>query len=73
MVGFFLLGCGHLAGPVDSFGVLDLQLSHQLPAIKATLKIGGANVLNQAYRTGIGNGKIGAQYYVSLIFDELLL
>ncbi|MFQ5652473.1 MAG: TonB-dependent receptor domain-containing protein [bacterium] len=69
---FFWEVPGGWSGPVDSFGVLDLQLSYKIPAFNSTLKIGGANVLNREYRTSIGNGKIGAQYYVSLVFDEFL-
>ncbi|MFQ5710064.1 MAG: TonB-dependent receptor domain-containing protein, partial [bacterium] len=67
---FFWNVPGGWSGPVDSFGVLDLQLSYKIPAFNSTLKIGGANVLNHEHRTSIGNGKIGAQYYMSLVFDE---
>lgn len=68
----FFWDVGIWKGPVDSFGVLDLQVSYRIPALKSILKIGGANVLNREYKTGIGNGRIGAQYYLSLTFDEFL-
>ncbi len=68
----FFWDVGVWTGPVDAYSVLDLQVSYKIPAHKSILKIGAANVLNRDYQTGIGNGIIGAQYYISLTFDEFL-
>lgn len=59
-------------GTVNSYHTLDAQLSYKIPKLKTILKVGGANILNREYRQAIGTGNVGAQYYVSLTFDELL-
>jgi outer membrane receptor protein involved in Fe transport len=59
-------------GTVDSYGTLDVQFNYKLPSIHSVLKIGGSNILSQEYQVGIGNGKIGGLYYISLTFDKLL-
>lgn len=52
--------------------MMETILHYKIPALPSILKIVGATILNREYKTGIGNGKIGAQYYVSLVFDEFL-
>jgi len=57
---------------VPSFSTLDAQVSLKMPNIKSILKVGGSNVTNNRYRQIYGGPYIGAIYYVSLTFDELL-
>ena len=59
-------------GVIPAFGSLDAQVSFRLPAYNSILKFGGSNVLNNRYETSIGNPTMGAIYYVSLTFDQLL-
>ncbi len=65
---------GTTAGDVwlPSWSSLDAQVSYRMPAAKSILKIGGTNVLNQYYSQGYGLARIGALYYVSITFDDLL-
>lgn len=59
-------------GNVPAFGTLDAQVSYKLESLKSILKIGGSNVLNKYYNQSLGGPNIGAIYYVSLTFDELM-
>ncbi|MBM3176738.1 MAG: TonB-dependent receptor [Bacteroidetes bacterium] len=59
-------------GEVPSVGTLDGQISIKLKDLKSTLKIGGSNLLNQRYVLNYGGPTLGAIYYVSFTFDELL-
>lgn len=59
-------------GVVPAYATLDAQVSYKLSALKSIIKLGGSNVLNERYTTSFGNPRMGAVYYVSLTFDELL-
>lgn len=59
-------------GVVPAFGTMDAQVSYRLPSYNSIIKIGGSNVLNNRYETSIGNPTLGAIYYVSLTFDQIL-
>lgn len=68
----FLWQSGFSTAIIPAFGSLDAQLNYELDALKTILKIGGTNILRNDYRTNAGSGFVGAQYYVSLTFDEFL-
>jgi outer membrane receptor protein involved in Fe transport len=51
---------------------MDAQVSLRIPAQKLTLKAGGSNILNKYYRTNFGNPMVGAVYYFTVTFDDLL-
>ena len=57
---------------VPQFNTLDIQISKKISSIKSILKVGGNNVMGNAYYTGYGNPTIGSMFYVGLTFDELL-
>jgi iron complex outermembrane recepter protein len=57
---------------IPSYATLDAQVSIKLPTWSSVVKIGGSNLLNQYYATGLGNSAIGGLYYVSVTFDEFL-
>ena len=68
----FLWQSSFVTGTVPAFGTVDAQVSYKITSAKCTLKVGGSNVLNKYYVTSYGNPQIGAVYYVSLLFDQLL-
>lgn len=68
----FLWQSGFSTATIPAFGSLDAQVSYKLDALKTILKVGGTNVLRNDYRTNAGAGFVGAQYYVSLTFDQFL-
>ncbi len=59
-------------GPVPAYGTLDAQVSFKLKGLKSMLKVGGSNILNKYYIQSLGGPNIGAIYYVSITFDELM-
>jgi len=59
-------------GEVDAVSNFDAQLSYKVSSIKSILKLGGSNILNNRYILNYGGPTIGAIYYVSITFDELL-
>jgi iron complex outermembrane recepter protein len=59
-------------GYVPQFNTLDIQISKKIASIKSILKVGGNNVMGNAYYTGYGNPTIGSTFYIGLTFDELL-
>ena len=59
-------------GYVPQFNTLDIQVSKKISSIKSILKVGGNNVMGNAYYTGYGNPTVGSTFYIGLTFDELL-
>ena len=59
-------------GDIPSYGVFDFQINYKWEELKSIIKVGGTNLLGSDYRTNIGAGFVGTQYYVSLTFDEFL-
>ena len=59
-------------GVIPDYGVLDLQLNYKIEAIKSVVKVGGTNLFSSDYRTNIGAGFVGSQYYIALTFDQFL-
>ena len=57
---------------IPSFSTVDAQYSYHMPATRTTLKIGGSNIFNKYYVQGYGLPSVGALYYVSVTFDDLL-
>lgn len=61
-----------VTGNVPAFSTVDAMISYQVPKAKATIKLGGSNLLNKYYVTSLGNPSIGGIYYLSLTFEDLL-
>ncbi len=59
-------------GVIPEYGVFDLQLNYKVEAIKSVVKVGGTNLFSGDYRTNIGAGFVGSQYYVAITFDQFL-
>ncbi len=61
-----------VTGEVNAINTLDAQLTFRVPAMKSTLKFGGANILNNRHIQYAGGPTIGALYYVAITLDGLL-
>ena len=59
-------------GDVPAYQTLDAQVSYKLSNLKSILKLGGSNLFNKQYIQSLGGPNIGAIYYISLTFDELM-
>lgn len=57
---------------VPAYSTLDAQVSKKLTSLNSILKIGGTNLTGKLYTQAWGNPSVGALYYVSLTFDQLL-
>ncbi|GLU51042.1 membrane protein [Dyadobacter frigoris] len=57
---------------IPAYSTLDAQISRKMSSIKSIIKIGGTNLTGKLYTTGWANPSVGAMYYVSITFDELL-
>ena len=68
----FLWESTFAVGEVDAFSTLDLQVSYAVPSLKSRFKVGGSNILNERYTQAVGNPTVGALWYVSITFDELM-
>lgn len=60
------------SGIMPDFQTLDAQISYALPALNASIKMGGSNILNERYTTSFANPNVGAIYYIQLNFENLL-
>ncbi|MFC4871630.1 TonB-dependent receptor [Negadavirga shengliensis] len=59
-------------GDVPEVHNMDAQLSYKVSQMKSIVKLGGSNLFNNRYVFNFGGPTIGAIYYVSITFDELL-
>jgi hypothetical protein len=58
-------------GDLPAYHTLDAAASYKLTKAKSLIKLGATNLLNQYYRTGLGNPSIGGLYYVSFAYNVL--
>lgn len=59
-------------GDVPEIHNVDAQLSYKVSQLKSIVKLGSSNLFNSRYYQNYGGPTIGAIYYVSITFDELL-
>ncbi len=59
-------------GDVPEIHTFDAQVSYRLKDLKSIVKLGGSNLFNNRYVQNFGGPQIGAIYYISITFDELL-
>lgn len=59
-------------GQVPAFNTIDAQITYRVPSIKGVIKAGGSNILNNNYIQYAGGPTLGALYYLSLTFENLL-
>ncbi|MBX3258035.1 MAG: TonB-dependent receptor [Chitinophagaceae bacterium] len=68
--GYYYVVTGGLAdGRVPSSAVIDAQISYKLIKAHSGIRIGGTNITNKYYSTGIANPGIGAVYYVTYAYN----
>jgi hypothetical protein len=56
-------------GNVPSSTVIDAQIGYAFTKMHTSVKLGGTNVTNKYYSTGIANPLIGAVYYASFAYN----
>lgn len=59
-------------GTIAAYYNLDLMLSCYLPKYKTHLKLGGTNVTNNRYTQALGSPTVGAVYYFSILFEDII-
>ncbi|WP_296705055.1 carboxypeptidase-like regulatory domain-containing protein [Algoriphagus sp.] len=59
-------------GEVPAVTTVDAQVSYKVSSMKSIFKLGGSNITNNRYFLNFGGPTIGAIYYLSITFDELL-
>lgn len=59
-------------GRINAFSTIDAGISYTVPAIKSIVRLGGSNLLNHKVYQAFGSPAVGAVYYVSVTFDQLL-
>lgn len=58
-------------GDLPAFHTVDAAVNYKSPKLKSIIKLGATNLLNQYYRTGVGNPSIGGLYYISFAYNVL--
>ncbi|AYB33225.1 TonB-dependent receptor [Chryseolinea soli] len=59
-------------GTINAYSIVDAQLSYKMSPIKSIVKLGANNVFNNQVYQAYGSPSIGAVYYVSIVFDQLM-
>jgi iron complex outermembrane recepter protein len=59
-------------GQVSAFSTVDAQVNFRVPKAKATIKVGGSNLLDHRYIQYAGGPTLGGLYYVAITLDGLL-
>ena len=66
---FYVVAGGLASGTVPASAVLDAQVSYKLLAAHSVIKLGGTNLTNKYYSTGMANPSIGGVYYVTYAYN----
>jgi outer membrane receptor protein involved in Fe transport len=59
-------------GRIDAYSIFDAQVSYRVHPIRTVIKIGASNLFNNKVYQAYGSPSVGAIYYVSIAFDQLL-
>ncbi len=59
-------------GRIEAYSIVDAQVSYKVTSIKSAVKLGANNLFNNQVYQAYGSPAIGAIYYVSITFDQLL-
>ncbi len=60
------------SGVIPQYGTVDAQVSYDLPSLKAKLKLGGSNIMNERFTTSFANPRMGAIYYLQINLNNIL-
>lgn len=61
-----------IPGRIEAHSIFDAQVSYKILPIKTIIKLGASNLFNNKVYEAYGSPSIGAVYYVSIVFDQLL-
>lgn len=61
-----------VTGGISAYNTIDAQVTYRVPKAKTTIKLGGANVLNNRYLQYAGGPTLGALYYAAITVDGIL-
>ncbi|HWJ90360.1 MAG TPA: TonB-dependent receptor, partial [Flavisolibacter sp.] len=61
-----------VTGRIDAYSTLDAQVSFRVPKLNSSIKIGGADILNNRYIQYAGGPTLGALYYAAVTVEGLL-
>ncbi len=56
-------------GTINSYRIVDLQLSYDLPKIHSVFRLGASNILDEKRREAYGSPTIGRMVYTSWLFE----
>lgn len=62
---------GLTPGKIDTYNLIDAQVSYRVPKYKTTIKLGASNLTNKYVVQAYGSPAVGGLYYISLNFDEM--
>lgn len=68
--GFRFEGSPQFTGFIESYGLVDAQVSYQVPKIYSTFKLGASNVLNNQVYQVYGGPTVGRMIYFSILFEK---
>jgi len=68
--GFLFEGSPQFTGFIDSYGMLDAQVSYRVPAMFTTFKLGASNLLDNRVYQVYGGPLIGRLAYFSVTFEN---
>lgn len=63
---------GMRPGTINAYSIVDAQVSYKMSPIKSVVKLGANNVFNNQVYQAFGSPSVGAVYYVSIVFDQLM-
>ena len=67
--GFIFEGSPQFTGFIDSYDLLDAQISYGIPKANLTLKMGSSNIFNKRVFQVYGGPRVGRLSYLSLVLD----
>ncbi len=67
--GFRFEGSPQFSGFIPSYGLVDAQVSYQIPKIYSTFKLGASNLLNNEVFQVYGGPSVGRLAYFSVLFE----
>ncbi len=67
--GYLYEGSPQFTGNIPSYGLVDMQISKEIPRLSAILKVGSSNILNNLHYEVYGGPYIGRMTYCSLLFE----
>ena len=67
--GFMFEGSPQFTGQVNSYDMVDAQISKKIPAWKCVFKLGASNLLNNKVYQVYGGPQVGRMAYFSIVFE----